>query len=597
MNTKLRNKLFVLISGIVLLLLSFTLFYVNVRVSRQVRKKTEEEIKNTQTVYKKLETKNFKELYFFSNSLVEDPSLRKILKTTDEKTVRDYVSYYQGKVGMDLIVVMDKNGKETVSTDKAEQNPRGSSIPAVINDVLDSGEASGDYWYRGGKLYQIIAAPLVEANYINGVIVTGFEINDVQARDLKKITQTEITFLTNKHITATTYTEKNRDQKRNEKALEHLRKFYVRHEKDILKKINNVSSKKTQNRTKNDAIYDAEILNNDYLSFFSPLIGYGGKIIGIYVIQKSLDEALMFLRSIQNALLFGGALALLISLFLSLSLARNITSPIELLEKGMQKVGDGNLDTEVKIDLKDEIGRLTAAFNAMIVGLRQKEALKKYVSRSAWQEVEERHDGTVALGGKRVEVTVLFTDIRNFTTMSERLAPEEVIEMINGYLHLMNDVILRHGGDIDKFIGDAIMAVFYSDEKQDSAKKAVQCAYAMKEELALFNQMRRAKGLDEIATGIGINTGVVVEGNVGTQDRLEHTILGDAVNLASRLEGLSKNSQYHAILLSETTYERAKELVEAEFFDKVIVKGKTIPINVYDVTRLKVSTEQKNDDA
>lgn len=581
-NTKLRNKLFVFISGIVLLLLSFTLFYVNVRVGQQVRRKTEDEIKNTQTIYKKLETKNFKELYFFSSSLAEDPSLRKIVRTTDSKTVHDYISYFQDKIGMDLIVMMDKDGKEITSTDKAETSTEAKSTPTVVNDVLDSGEPSGDYWFRDGKLYQIIAAPLVEAGYINGVIVSGFEINDAQARDLKKITQTEISFLLRKKVIATTYEKKKTDPRNREKALSDLLHFYSRNEKDILKKVKNVSRR----AVKSNAIYDVVVLNNDYLSFFSPLIGYGDKIVGIYVIQKSLDEALSFLRSIQNALLLGGALALLVSLFLSLSLARNITSPIEILEKGMQKVGEGNLDEEVKINLKDEIGRLASAFNAMTVGLRQKEALKKYVSRSAWQEVEERHDGTVALGGKRVEVTVLFTDIRNFTTMSERLAPEEVIELINGYLHLMNDVILRHGGDIDKFIGDAIMAVFYSDAKLDSAKKAVQCAYAMKEELALFNQMRKSKELNEIATGIGINTGIVVEGNVGTQDRLEHTILGDAVNLASRLEGLSKNSKHHAILLSETTYERAKDIAEAEFFDKVLVKGKTIPVNVYDVTKL-----------
>lgn len=587
-TTKLRNKLFVFVSGIMLLLLSFTLFYINTRVTRQMRRKTEQEIRNTKIVYKKLEAKNFKELYFFSSSLAEDPTLQKILKTTDEKTVHDYIANYLEKVGMDLIVVADKNGNEIVSTDAKKSKHEEVSLLAIVDDVLDSGEASGDYWLRHNKLYQVIAVPVVEADYIDGVIITGFEINDGKALELKTITQTDISFLLKKNIMATTYVhqEKNAENTRNKKALDHLLSFYSRHEKEILKKVKTKPSKTKNNNATNEPIYDMEIMNQDYLSFFSPLEGYGGKIVGIYVIQKSLDELFLLLRNIQNAFLLGGILALLASLLLSLKLANTITSPIEILEKGMQRVGEGQLDQDVKIDLHDEIGRLATAFNNMVVGLRHKETLKKYVSRSAWQEVEEQQDGKIALGGKRVEVTVLFTDIRNFTTMSEQLAPEQVIELINGYLHRMNDVILRHGGDIDKFIGDAIMAIFYSDEKQDSAKKAVQCAYAMKEELALFNQMRKSKGLNEIATGIGINTGVVIEGNVGTQDRLEHTILGDAVNLASRLEGLSKNSKHHAILLSEITYERAKDIVEAEFFDKVVVKGKTIPVNVYDVKNL-----------
>lgn len=587
-TTKLRNKLFVFVSGIILLLLGFTLFYINSRVTKQVRIKTEEEIRNTRSVYQKLEAKNFKELYFFSSSLVEDPALRKIIKTTDEKTVFDYISYFQEKVGTDLIVVVDKNGKEVVSTDKKAGTKEDLLSYALIADVLDSGEASGDYWLRGGRLYQVIAAPLVEADYITGVIAAGFEINDAQALDLQNITQTEISFILQKKVIATTYSKarKNKGSARDTKALSHLMQFYGRHEKDILAKLKSKPSKRSAGaRSTRDPLYDIEISGSDHLSFFSKLEGYGGKIIGIYVIQKSLDEALLFLHSIQSALFLGGAFALLLSFILSFVLANNITNPIQILEKGMQKVGEGILDQEVHFNLKDEIGRLAQAFNAMTVGLRHKEALKKYVSRSAWQEVEEKQDGKIALGGKRVEVTVLFTDIRSFTTISESLPPEGVIELINSYLHLMNDVILRHGGDIDKFIGDAIMAVFYSDSGHDSAKKAVRCALAMKEDLAMFNQMRKAKGLNEIATGIGINTGIVVEGNVGTQDRLEHTILGDAVNLASRLEGESKKSKHIAILLSETTYERARDIVEAEFFDKVLVKGKTIPVNVYDVVR------------
>lgn len=114
-------------------------------------------------------------------------------------------------------------------------------------------------------------------------------------------------------------------------------------------------------------------------------------------------------------------------------------------------------------------------------------------------------------------------------------------------------------------MGDAIMAVFYND-KQDSAKKAVQAAFAMKKELSNFNKNRLTQGKEEIVIGIGINTGIVIEGNVGTKERLEHTVLGDTVNLASRLEDLTKNSKHLGIMISNSTYERVKEFIRGGFF-------------------------------
>jgi adenylate cyclase len=178
---------------------------------------------------------------------------------------------------------------------------------------------------------------------------------------------------------------------------------------------------------------------------------------------------------------------------------------------------------------------------------------------------------------------VLFSDIRNFTTHSEGLGPQGTVAMLNEYFTLMVDVIQREGGMLDKFIGDAIMAGFgVPVPHEDDCDRAVRAAIAMIAELRRWNQQRASEGRASIDIGIGLNTDSIVSGNIGSKKRMDYTMIGDGVNLASRLEGACKTYGAH-ILASELTYKRLRGTYRAREIDLLLVKGKTKPIAVYEI--------------
>ncbi|MBP0031071.1 GAF domain-containing protein [Roseofilum sp. Guam] len=198
--------------------------------------------------------------------------------------------------------------------------------------------------------------------------------------------------------------------------------------------------------------------------------------------------------------------------------------------------------------------------------------------------------GDTGLGGKRKEVSVLFSDIRSYTTLTEKLQAEEVVAMLNSYFEEMVDSVFRYGGTLDKYIGDALMAVFGSPAPlEDHAWCAMQTAVEMRYRLAEYNQKRKAQGLMEISIGIGIHSDVVVSGNIGSSKRMELTSIGDGVNLASRLEGTSK--QYGTdIVISEKTYRNYADRVYVRELDNITVKGKSKPVTIYELLGIREET-------
>jgi adenylate cyclase len=191
--------------------------------------------------------------------------------------------------------------------------------------------------------------------------------------------------------------------------------------------------------------------------------------------------------------------------------------------------------------------------------------------------------GAEVLGGKNVECTVLFSDIRGFTTLTEQLGAQGTVALLNEYFTLMVECVQREEGMLDKFIGDALMAAFGIPEGHtDDADRAVRAAIAMIRTLGEWNRQRQTHGKLPVNIGVGMNTDNVVSGNIGSKKRMDFTIIGDGVNLASRLESACKQYGTH-ILVSESTYKRLRGTYQARELDLVVVKGKTQPVAIYEI--------------
>lgn len=194
---------------------------------------------------------------------------------------------------------------------------------------------------------------------------------------------------------------------------------------------------------------------------------------------------------------------------------------------------------------------------------------------------------SLRLGGQRQTLTVLFSDIRGFTTISEALNPEEVVELLNEYLSKMVEIVFKHDGTLDKFIGDAVMAFWGAPIAQkDHAKKAVLCAVEMIDELKKLQEKWKSEGKKIIDIGIGISTGEMIVGNMGSKEKMEYTVIGDNVNLGSRLESLNKEYKTH-IIMSEATYREVQDIIDARPLGSARVKGKEKAVEIYEVVGKK----------
>jgi class 3 adenylate cyclase len=190
---------------------------------------------------------------------------------------------------------------------------------------------------------------------------------------------------------------------------------------------------------------------------------------------------------------------------------------------------------------------------------------------------------------ERRNLTFLFTDIRGFTSISETMSPDKVVEMLNHYLDLQSTIIQDNGGDVDKFVGDEVMAMFEGPKRDQNACKA---SIEIRRAMAKEKELAKAQGRDSVSIGIGINSGPVVHGSMGAKDRMDFTSIGDTVNLASRLEGTNKE-YVTKTLLTAAVWEKVKDAFLCREIDLVTVKGKTQPVRIYELLQESKGSSEK----
>lgn len=278
-----------------------------------------------------------------------------------------------------------------------------------------------------------------------------------------------------------------------------------------------------------------------------------------------------------------GAAALVVLAF-ALRYAHRLASVVEAIAHAARSLQAGEYETVQVVDTRDELQLLARSFNSAVKGLEERDRLKetfgRYVTRQVADHLMARDQ---ELGGELVPVTVLFSDIRSFTTISETMPPRELLDFLNEYFTGMVSIILSQRGVVDKFIGDAIMAVFGAPAPEpDDPLHAVLAALEMRATLRQINTGFAERGLPEIRAGIGLHYGQVVAGNMGHAERMEYTVIGDTVNVASRLEGLTKELGCD-ILMSGELHDLVAHEIDATPIRRVKVKGRAEEVMVYEV--------------
>ncbi|MES0490547.1 MAG: adenylate/guanylate cyclase domain-containing protein [Leptospirales bacterium] len=291
----------------------------------------------------------------------------------------------------------------------------------------------------------------------------------------------------------------------------------------------------------------------------------------------------IFASKVQMQLI--GFASILFGIGMAVIMATLIARPIRKMIEGMRLVSKGDFSVSVLSNSKDEVGLLSKTFNVMLKGL------SILVSPEVARVVLSGEDLTKS--GQRKTVTVLFSDIRGFTTISESLTPPQVVEMLNDYMEIMTEIIIKYGGVVDKFVGDEIFAVYGAPfDHPLHPLCAVATALDMGTDLAAHNKEREAEGKLPISIGIGVNTGDVIAGAMGSKKRIDFTSIGDAVNLGARLEGTNKVYGTLAIISEFTLKEVKGDLIVREL-DSILVKGKLEPVMIFEAVALTESGHKK----
>jgi adenylate cyclase len=295
-------------------------------------------------------------------------------------------------------------------------------------------------------------------------------------------------------------------------------------------------------------------------------------------------EAERVLDKLHTSIVIQSLVFVSVGIWLAILVSHNLTAPLQEIIQVLRSVRRGVFDKKVRVTSNDEIGYTGDVINEMNEGLMERDFIKttfgKYVTREVRDEILA---GRIPLDGEIRTVTVLFADLRNYTPMVERMEPKEVVKLLNGYFKEMDEAIRSHHGLVLQYIGDEIEAVFGAPvHRDDHPALAAQAALDMAKRLRRFNEELAGRRLPLLAHGIGIHTGEVVAANIGSPDRLSYTLVGDTVNLASRVQDLNKEMGTE-ILLTETTRTGLNAHFSLKPLAPVRVKGITREIQVYTI--------------
>jgi len=557
-----RAKLLVSLLGSVAVLVLIPLLVVRQETARGIQEATQQADTKSREAFRRLEQQNQLRLSqlstVFTASKQAAAALEGALEGGDPEVLARDVEYeFEARqMPHSLVAFTDAYGTPVLAMLEREilpgDDPVAVAAPAlqVLEDGLDGVRA---YRSVGGGLYSTETL-LLEIGRPIGTVTVGVQITDEQVTSMAAIMGAEICFVVQGECVAGT----------------------PRARGELLDAVAQTAA--------TGGSFSGGIDGETWRIIAGPLTESDSTIAR--VIAVPLSEVVAPFMRMQRALVLGGVGALLLAIVLSAVLSRSLTRPVSALVSATERVGTGDYTAKVDVQSVDELGVLGHAFNDMAHGLELKERYRGVLDKVVSPEIaEELLRGDVALGGEKREVTTVFADIVGFTRRTDGMEPMRVIAMLNECMERLSAVVEAEGGVVDKYVGDAIMAIFGAPfGRGDDTLRAVRAALGMQHAMAALNAERAQRGEAPVEVSIGMNTGLVMAGNMGSANRLNYTVIGDAVNLAARAEYAAGAGQ---VLMTESTLERVRDDVVVRDTGLHELRGFAQPVRLYELQQVR----------
>ncbi|HMD62311.1 MAG TPA: adenylate/guanylate cyclase domain-containing protein [Opitutaceae bacterium] len=558
------SRLLVLIVGLVALAQCANYIFVVRENHKSAVERIHVRLEQGALIFKRRTNSRLDDLWNRAVLMARDYSIRQLLRGggPDPAAVRPVLEAYSARMNVPFMALLSADGARIGDTGGVLPASALRPFQELVKRAGVAGERRAQAFAHlptdgaDAKLYVLLVAPIcVQGDRIASWIGLALPMDHGFATDIKEDARLEVTFFFGKYDAMLPV----------ESTLP---------EADA--KLAALSSSDEADRT-------VKAGGNSYLTVYRPLplITAGHAAIAL---QRSLESELEPDRLLERFLRYLSFILLAAAALLAVRIARNLSDPLRELAAHTEVIARGDYSIRLKLERADEIGQLATSFNRMSEGLAERDQVRDLLDKNLSPEIAAQlMTGGGAMGGEELEVTVLFVDLRNFTRLSESLPPREVLALLNRYFDRMSVIVEIYLGVVDKYMGDAIMALFGAPVAHPNhADSAMLAALEMKSALARLNAELATEGRAKLAFGIGINTSKIIAGNIGSSRRLNYSVLGDGVNVAARLQDLTRMSQYRAdILVSAATLKAARGQYRVRPLGAAPVRGRDEPVEIF----------------
>ena len=553
-----RTRLSLLFGGLLIISLAVVLLVIGRITRATVIDDIERSLTTTLYTVEKLHQQRVEDLQQNVRLVAGDYGFKAAYSTEDVLTIQTALENHKDRLAnADLMFLCDLDNIVLSNTYATALNGE----PFLREELLDlayeedSGEVSA-FAVIDDAVYQLVVTPLLAPD-IEAWIISGFRTDHQTASQLSAVTDSEITFFRdsgqNAQLVASTLSDTEQDA---------LIGFIQQSE----------GTGELQHYASSEAAH---------IGYFLSLNETAEPRINVFV-QRSLDAALAPYRKLSQVILLIFIVSIAGFAIVIVRIARNVTGPISDLSSAAEAIGRGEYETEVPATRNDELGLLVKTFNDMVRGLAEKEVVRDLLGKVVSPEIATKLLAeNVELGGEERQVTVLFCDIKGFTRLTESQPPGVVLEALNQFFSGVSRIIEAHGGVVDKYIGDAVMAIFGAPhEDPRHALNAVRCGIEMCDSAETLTASLKSQDGQACEFGVGIHSGAVVAGNIGSTSRFNYTVIGDAVNVASRVEGYGARKVQARLIVTEDVVELCPNVVFTSL-GEFELRGRQKPVKIY----------------